>query len=230
MNSLANNGSISYREALRKIRQKHQIKPNERHFLKELKHANIRCLAFTTDGGFCEKGNFYKNLETGLGTIRINYQDQHTAKEKVLILNKMEKEKEDIPIDFQINALYQKIEDAFCFYSQALEESNRLYFKRLFKNLCFHKKAYISGLKSQYQLANYRRKQNGLKCKELRNKGREFVIKRGLELQSEIESLYRDLLPQISDQQERHILESHLKYVLEDKQLIYRLKSDKFLI
>ena len=40
MNSLANNGNISYRETLRKIRQKHQIKPNERHFLKELKQMN----------------------------------------------------------------------------------------------------------------------------------------------------------------------------------------------
>ena len=75
-----------------------------------------------------------------------------------------------------------------------MDESNRLYFKTLFKNLCFHKKAYISGLKSQYKLANYRRKQNGLKCKELRNKGRDFVVKRGLELQSELEFLSGEIL------------------------------------
>lgn len=231
MTPVTNNGSISYRETLRKIRQKHKIRPDERYLLKGLKNANIRRLSFTTDGGFCEKGNFYKNLETGLGTIRINYQDQDTEKEKILVLNKLEKDNNNhIPVDFKINALYQKIEDAFCFYSQALDESNRLYFKTLFENLCFHKKAYISGLKSQYKLANYRRKQNGLKCKELSNKGRDFVIKRGLELQSELESLYIDLIPNIANQQDRHTLESHLKYVVEDKRLFKSLKRDNFLI
>ncbi|MCL6217196.1 hypothetical protein [Zunongwangia pacifica] len=229
MNSISNNGTISYRETLSKISQKHHIQPNERRFLKELKKANIRCLSFTTDGGFCEKGNFYKNLEVGLGTIRINYQDKDTAKERILILNKLEKENEEIPVEFKINALYQKIEDAFCFYSQALDESNRLYFKTLFKKLCFHKKAYISGLKSQYKLANYRRKQKGIKCKELSSKGRVFVIKRGLELQSELESLYRDVIPNIADLHDRHTLESHLKYVMEDKRVFSRLKSANFL-
>ncbi len=230
MNSVANNGNISYSETLKKIRQKHQIRPNEKHSLKELKKANIRCLAFTTDGGFCEKGNFYKNLESGLGTIRIKYQDHQTEEEKVLILNKYEDENEEIPVDLKINALYQKIEDAFCFYSQALDESQRLYFKTIFKNICFHNKAYISGLKSQYKLANYRRKQNGLKCKELRAKGRDFVIKRSLELQSELESLYKDLIPSIANKQDRRTLESHLKYILEDKRLFSRLKRDNFLI
>ncbi|MDN3593726.1 hypothetical protein [Zunongwangia endophytica] len=230
MNSTLNRGSIPFNEALNKINQKHQIKTNEQLSLMQLQNAQIKRLAFTTDGGFCDSGNFYKELGEGLGTIKISYQDIETSKEKVLILNKMESKEEEIPLDFKINALYQKIEDAFCFYSQALDESKKLYFKNIFKNLCFHKQAYVTGLKAQYKLANYRRKQNGLKCAELQAKGKSYIIKRGLELQTELASLYEDVIPNIKDSQDRHTLESHLKYVIADKRIFSQLQNDRFMI
>ncbi|WBL27034.1 hypothetical protein [Zunongwangia sp. HGR-M22] len=230
MNSTLNIGSIPFSEALNKIEQKHQIQPNEKRALMQLENIQIKRLAFTTDGGFCDHGNFHKELQEGLGTIKISYKDIETSEEKILILNKLESKQKEIPIDFKINAIYQKIEDAFCFYSQALDESNRLYFKNIFKNLCLHKKAYVAGLKAQYKLANYRRKQNGLKCAELQSKGKSYIIKRGIELQSELISLYEDIIPNIKNKQERNTLESHLKYIKSDKGVFSQLEKNHFLV
>ncbi|WP_417887744.1 hypothetical protein [Zunongwangia sp.] len=201
------------KDAINKISTKYRLSNEELKALYNLESCEIKGIAFTTEGGFCNEGNFFLEENPNLGKIRIQYYNYKSERDQYLILNK------NVDLTIKINGLYREVNKLACFYKQLESEAKKLYFKHTFADAFKRKKDFLVGLKAMFNITeSSKESKNGLQCSQYRMVGCTAILECCTEYEQNLKTAYQSILTEIEEEGTQNLLKSHLSYVIADLQ------------